>query len=220
LTLQRNSLYLTYMNSLKRLIATLVLITSAALPLYSQDSEVVPRLEASANAALDILYLDRYHEYNYEQQQAAVRAILEQNYDLMVLIRRTLGRNWHVMNVEEQMQVTELITQLIVKAYVQGMAGRARPSLEYGAAIQITDQRLEVPSVVMFPDGETYHVVYRLGRLQSGWQIYDIVAEDISIVSNYRQQFDDHFRKGSGMQLIEKLEQLLEQGVLDAATKL
>ncbi len=208
------------MNSFKRLIATLVLITSAAVPLYSQDSEVVPRLEASANAALDILYLDRYHAYNYEQQQAAVRAILEQNYDLMVLIRRTLGRNWHVMNVEEQMQVTELITQLIVKAYVQGMAGRARPSLEYGAAIQITDQRLEVPSVVMFPDGETYHVVYRLGRLQSGWQIYDIVAEDISIVSNYRQQFDDHFRKGSGMQLIEKLEQLLEQGVLDAATKL
>jgi ABC-type transporter MlaC component len=44
------------------------------------------------------------------------------------------------------------------------------------------------------------------------------VAEDISIVSNYRQQFDDHFRKGNGAQLIEKLEKLLKQEELDVTT--
>jgi phospholipid transport system substrate-binding protein len=54
--------------------------------------------------------------------------------------------------------------------------------------------------------------------LKTGWQIYDIVAEDISIVSNYRQQFDDHFRKGNGAQLIEKLEKLLKQEELDVTT--
>ena len=63
-------------------------------------------------------------------------------------------------------------------------------------------------------------MVYRLGRLQSGWQIYDIVGEDISMVSNYRQQFDDHFRKGNGQQLIEKLEDLLNEGELNASTHL
>ena len=63
-------------------------------------------------------------------------------------------------------------------------------------------------------------MVYRFGRLKTGWQIYDIVAEDISIVSNYRQQFDDHFRKQNGAQLIEKLEKLLKQEGLDASTKL
>lgn len=197
----------------------LALVVTGA-PVYSQQSDVTIKLEAASNAALDVLYLDAYREYSYEQRQAAVRAILEQNYDLMVLIRRTLGRNWQLMNTEEHVQVTELITRLIVKAYVEGMAGRARPSLEYGTVIEITDKRLEIPLAVMFPNGKIYHVLYRLGRLESGWQIYDIVAEDISIVSNYRQQFDDHFRKGNGTQLIEKLEQLIEQGELNATTKL
>jgi len=54
--------------------------------------------------------------------------------------------------------------------------------------------------------------------LKTGWEIYDIVAEDISIVSNYRQQLDDHFRKENGARLIEKLEKLLEQEELDAKT--
>lgn len=197
----------------------LALVVTGA-PVYSQQSDVTIKLEAASNAALDVLYLDAYREYSDEQRQAAVRAILEQNYDLMVLIRRTLGRNWQLMNTEEHVQVTELITRLIVKAYVEGMAGRARPSLEYGTVIEITDKRLEIPLAVMFPNGKIYHVLYRLGRLESGWQIYDIVAEDISIVSNYRQQFDDHFRKGNGTQLIEKLEQLIEQGELNATTKL
>jgi phospholipid transport system substrate-binding protein len=54
--------------------------------------------------------------------------------------------------------------------------------------------------------------------LKTGWQIYDIVAEDISMVSNYRQQFDDHFREENGARLIEKLEKLLKKEVLDVST--
>ncbi|MEZ7843721.1 MAG: ABC transporter substrate-binding protein, partial [Opitutales bacterium] len=84
--------------------------------------------------------------------------------------------------------------------------------------IEVTSKRIEVPVVISFPSGKTFNVLYRLGLLKTGWQIYDIVAEDISIVSNYRQQFDDHFRKGNGAQLIEKLEKLLKQEELDVTT--
>jgi phospholipid transport system substrate-binding protein len=44
--------------------------------------------------------------------------------------------------------------------------------------------------------------------------MYDIVAEGISIVANYRQQFDDHFRRGTAAELIQKLEELLKEGTL------
>jgi phospholipid transport system substrate-binding protein len=56
--------------------------------------------------------------------------------------------------------------------------------------------------------------------MQSGWEIYDIVAEDISVVSNYRQQFDDHFRQGNGAELIKKLKDLLGREELDATIEL
>ena len=116
------------------------------------------------------------------------------------------------------MQVRNLIDQLIVKSFVEGMVGKGRPILDCGAVIEVSSKRIEVPVVISFPSGKTFNVLYRFGLLKTGWEIYDIVAEDISIVSNYRQQFDDHFRKENGARLIEKLEKLLEQEELDAKT--
>ena len=191
----------------------------AGAPLYSQEGEA-DKLNNAMSAALDVLYLDAYQEYSYEQRQAAVKVLLEDNYDLTVIIRRALARNWRLMSAQEQVRVTDSIERLIVKAYIEGMAGQERPEIDCGKTIEITDKRIEIPVVIRFPSGKIFNVVYRLGRLQSGWQIYDIVGEDISMVSNYRQQFDDHFRKGNGQELIEKLEDLLNKGELDASTKL
>jgi ABC-type transporter MlaC component len=56
--------------------------------------------------------------------------------------------------------------------------------------------------------------------MSSGWQIYDIVAENISVVSNYRQQIDDHFRKGDGAGLVARLEELLKQDEINDDTKI
>jgi len=187
----------------------------AVLPVQANETA---KLATTMEATLDIMYLDAYKDYTSAQRQDAVRAIVEDQYDLEVLIRRAMARNWSLLTADEQMQVRNLIDQLIVKSFVEGMAGKGRPILDCGAVIEVTSKRIEVPVVISFPSGKTFNVLYRLGLLKTGWQIYDIVAENISIVSNYRQQFDDHFRKGNGAQLIEKLEKLLKQEELDVTT--
>ena len=187
---------------------------------YSQEENEVAKLESATNDALDVLYGEKYQAYTYEEKAAAVRAILERDYDLMVLIRRTMGRNWKSLSPAEQFNVKELIIQLIVKSFIDGLSGLERPKVTYGEQITITDKRFEVTSVVTFPEGKVFNVVYRFGRLKTGWQIYDILAEDVSVVANYRQQFDDHFRKGTGAELIEKLEELLEEKTIDTTTEL
>ncbi len=187
----------------------------AVLPAQADESA---KLATTMEATLDIMYLDAYKDYTSAQRQDAVRAIVEDNYDLEVLIRRAMARNWTLLSADEQMQVRNLIDQLIVKSFVEGMVGKGRPILDCGAVIEVSSKRIEVPVVISFPSGKTFNVLYRFGLLKTGWEIYDIVAEDISIVSNYRQQFDDHFRKENGARLIEKLEKLLEQEELDANT--
>ena len=187
----------------------------AVLPVQANETA---KLATTMEATLDIMYLDAYKDYTSAQRQDAVRVIVEDQYDLEVLIRRAVARNWSLLTADEQMQVRNLIDQLIVKSFVEGMAGKDRPILDCGAVIEVTSKRIEVPVVISFRSGKTFNVLYRLGLLKTGWQIYDIVAEDISIVSNYRQQFDDHFRKGNGAQLIEKLEKLLKQEELDVTT--
>lgn len=175
------------------------------------DVEAVAKLESATTDALDILYEEKYKDYSNEEKAVAVRAVLERDYDFMVLIRRTVGRNWKQLSNLEQIEVKDLVTKLVVKAFVEGVQGTERPMVSYGEPVMITDKRFEVASVVTFADGRVFNLVYRFGRLKTGWQIYDILAEEVSVVSNYRQQFDDHFRKGTGAELIEKLKELLEK---------
>ena len=175
------------------------------------DVEAVAKLESATTDALDILYEEKYKDYSNEEKAVAVRAVLERDYDFMVLIRRTVGRNWKQLSNLEQIEVKDLVTKLVVKSFVEGVQGTERPMVSYGEPVMITDKRFEVASVVTFADGRVFNLVYRFGRLKTGWQIYDILAEEVSVVSNYRQQFDDHFRKGTGAELIEKLKELLEK---------
>jgi phospholipid transport system substrate-binding protein len=172
------------------------------------------RLRGVIDAALEVVYGDCCVDIPVEEKEARVHAILEAEYDLNVIIRRAIGRNWKLMNEQEQQEVLELVKQLVVRTYVDSMQGTVRPEVELGEEVLITEKRMEIPSTIKL--GETvYSVLYRLGRMRSGWQIYDIVAEDISVVSNYRQQIDDHFRKGNGRELIKILTKRLTSEDLD-----
>lgn len=181
--------------------------------------EPAQRLKGTIERSLDVIYGEAYAASTLEEKQTLIRESVEQQFDLDILIRRAIGRNWDLMNAEEQQQVLELVKQLVVKSYIKGLEGKARPELSFGETIQISDKRMEIPSVVVAGE-KTIHVLYRLGRMKTGWEIYDIVAEDISVVSNYRQQFDDHFRRGSGAELIEKLQNLLQREDLGANVEL
>ncbi|MBC8189476.1 MAG: ABC transporter substrate-binding protein, partial [Puniceicoccaceae bacterium] len=168
------------------------------------------KLQSTIDAALDVIYSDCCSELTVEDKQAKVRQRIEANYDLDVIIRRAIGRNWQLMKTSEQETVLELVKKLVLKAYVDGLEGKSRPEVTLGDVTTISDTRIEIISTINL-DGKTYFVLYRLGRMASGWQIYDIVAENISVVSNYRQQIDDHFRKGNAAELIARLEELLQK---------
>lgn len=165
-------------------------------------------LKETINASLDVVFDSANSELSIDTKQKKVREILESHYDLTVLIRRAMGRNWALLSASEQTQVVELIKKLIVKAYFKNIDGLSRPEIRFGETIEVSSNRVEVPATIQ-TGNKVYNIVFRLGQLQSGWEIYDIVGENISIVSNYRQQLDDHFRKGTGAELIKKLENLL-----------
>lgn len=177
------------------------------------------RLKGVMDAVLEVVYGEGSTQLSVEDKQAKVRSTLESEYDLDIIIRRAIGRNWNLMNEKEQVQVLELVKKLVVKTFVKSVEGSARPEVQLGEMVMITDTRMEIPSTVAMEES-TVNVLYRLGKMQSGWQIYDIVAEDISVVSNYRQQIDDHFRKGNGQELIDKLSDLLAKENLDEEIQL
>ncbi len=189
----------------------LMLALVSATTFAAEDPAV--KLRTTIDAALDVIYNDCCADLTDAEQQAEVRKVLESNYDLDVIIRYAAGANWKRMTPAEQVQFVELIKQLVLKAYVKGLNGKSRPGLHFGET-KFAGQRAEIPMVVLL-DGKGINVVYRLAHRKSGWEIYDIVVEDISVGKNYREQINDHFRRGTAVELIEKLKKLLEKDDLD-----
>ena len=177
------------------------------------------KLQGTIDATLDVIYSQTHASLSANEKQAQVREKIESSYDLDVMIRYAIGKNWRRMNEQEQLEVLELVKQLVLKAYVTGLEGKDRPSVTFGELTEIGKARIEIESTMVL-DMKTYYILYRLRQMDSGWQIYDIVAENVSMSSNYRGQIDDHFRKGSGADLIARLKDLLAKDEINEDTKI
>ena len=177
------------------------------------------KLQGMINATLDVIYSETYASLSANERQVKVREKLESSYDLNVMIRYAIGKNWRRMNEREQLELLELVKQLVLKAYVTGLEGKDRPLVTLGELREIGKARIQIESTVAL-DAKTYYILYRLRQMDSGWQIYDIVAENISMSSNYRGQIDDHFRKGSGADLIARLRDLLARDEINEDTRI
>ncbi|RCL35826.1 MAG: ABC transporter substrate-binding protein [Puniceicoccaceae bacterium] len=177
------------------------------------------KLQGMIDATLDVIYSQTHASLSANEKQAQVREKIESSYDLDVMIRYAIGKNWRRMNEQEQLEVLELVKQLVLKAYVTGLEGKDRPSVTFGELTEIGKARIEIESTMVL-DMKTYYILYRLRQMDSGWQIYDIVAENVSMSSNYRGQIDDHFRKGSGADLIARLKDLLAKDEINEDTKI
>ena len=178
------------------------------------SADPVEELKGSVAMAVEVLVGEGSEAKSVELKRDEVRAAFQKNYNMDIIIRRAIGSNWRRLTEEEQTRVLKLIKAVVLKAYIDGMQGRSRPEIRYEAAVQRGEHRLEIPSIVTI-EGRAVSLKYKLARMQSGWELYDLVAEEISLVSNYRQQFDDHFRRGTAAELIQKLEELLNHEKLD-----
>ncbi|MBL6828851.1 MAG: ABC transporter substrate-binding protein [Puniceicoccaceae bacterium] len=177
------------------------------------------KLQGMIDATMDVIYSQTYASLSANEKKLKVRQKLESSYDLDVMIRYAIGKNWRRMNEQEQLEVLELVKQLVLKAYVIGLEGKDRPTVTLGELTEIGKARIEIESTMVL-DTKTYYILYRLRQMDSGWQIYDIVAENVSMSSNYRGQIDDHFRKGSAADLIARLKDLLAKDEINEDTKI
>ena len=188
-------------------------------PSVSYQAVQKEKLQGMIDATLDVIYSEFYASLSTNQKQLIVRQKLESSYDLDVMIRYAIGKNWRRMNKREQFEVLELVKQLVLKAYVTGLEGKDRPLVTVGELTEIGKARIEIESIMVL-DAKTYYILYRLRQMDSGWQIYDIVVENVSMSSNYRGQIDDHFRKGSAADLITRLKDLLVKDEINEDTKI
>lgn len=139
-----------------------------------------------------------------------IRTRMNETFATEVIVQRAFGRNWQKLSPAQQAEAVDLLGRLVIRTYAAQLSTGDRPVITVTASREIGPDRREIVSTVT-RQGDMVNVVYRLGRIAGKWMVYDVLAEGISVVGNYRQQFDAHFQKGSVAELLTLLRNKLAQ---------
>ena len=138
------------------------------------------------------------------QHRGDVRRIAETIFDYPETARRALGPHWAQRTPAEQKEFVDLFADLLDRAYLSKVDQYQGEKVRYTNETVDGDQAT-VKTMIVTPRGTEVPVEYRMHRANSRWLVYDVIIEGVSLVSNYRQQFNKIIQTESYPALIAKL---------------
>jgi phospholipid transport system substrate-binding protein len=137
-------------------------------------------------------------------RREALRAIADPIFDWTELAKRALGRHWSGRTPRQREEFVRLFHVLIERSYYSTLERYNGERVVY-AAETIEGDQATVRTKVLNRDGRELPVDYRMRRASGRWLVYDVLIQGVSLVSNYRAQFDQIIRTSSYEQLVERL---------------
>jgi phospholipid transport system substrate-binding protein len=113
-----------------------------------------------------------------------------ETFDYVYLSRMTLGRNWLKLDDGQRSEFVELYRQLLEKNYMGQLLKYTDEKVVFDRQTLLSDTKAEVDSNIVSSD-KKIPITYRLIQRGGDWKVYDLVIEGVSLVSNYRTQFND-----------------------------
>jgi phospholipid transport system substrate-binding protein len=143
------------------------------------------------------------------ERRALVTRIIEKNFDFHEMSRRALARHWKKRTAEEQDHFVEVFSQLLENTYITKIDTYAGEKVVFKKQAIKGDKAIVYSNLVR-KNVET-PINYRLKNNSEKWMVYDVVIEGVSLVRNYRTQFDSILKKEKFVILLEKIEDKIKQ---------
>ena len=157
---------------------------------FASTVEAEKRLQNAVNEVLAVTDVATSNSVLMER----LRPVLQKDISFDAMTRRAIGPGWRQFTGDQQKQATQLFTTLIIRSYISKFTIGEHPTIEFKAALVPSPGRVEVPTTLLYR-GSRYNVTYRMEEA-GGWLITDVVIEGVSLIANYRTQFDAQFKKG------------------------
>lgn len=151
-----------------------------------------------------------------QDRRAAVRKIAHEAFDMAETAQRVLARHWQARTPAEREEFTQLFADLLERTYIARMDEYGGERIKYlGESI---DGRLaSVRARIVTKTGTEVPVESRMNLRGDRWLIYDILIENVSLVGNYRSQFDRIVRSTSYEELVRRLKTKREEFLKESA---
>lgn len=118
--------------------------------------------------------------------------------------KRALGRHWNDRTPQEQQEFTETFQNILKNIYLEKSDSYAQENITYISEM-VEGDRSKVYTYFTTSDSKQIDVIFSMKIFGSDWRIYDVTVEGVSIVGNYRSQFNSILSKSTFAELMDKL---------------
>jgi phospholipid transport system substrate-binding protein len=139
------------------------------------------------------------------ERREKLRQIVLPRFDFAEMAKRALGSNWN-RYPDQQREFVTAFTQLLEDTYADQIEAANGDKVVYLS--ERTDKEYaEVATKVISAKGDEISMTYKLHAVESDWKVYDIVVENVSVVNNYRAQFNRVLSSASLDELIKRIKE-------------
>jgi phospholipid transport system substrate-binding protein len=161
--------------------------------------------------AEDVLSTIRSDKDLQAGNQAKVKQLIETklapHFDFARMTALAVGRNWRTATPEQQQQLTDQFRTLLVRTYSGALTGYRDNTMDYKPLrMNPGDSEVIVRTEVRRPGQAPVQIDYNMTKTPEGWKAYDVVVAGVSLVTNYRDEFNDIFRNSGIEGLIKALD--------------
>jgi phospholipid transport system substrate-binding protein len=181
----------------------LALMLLMSLPAYA--GAPMSAVENTVNRVLDVLRDPKLKSPAAKPLKTEkLRVIYKDMFDEIEFSRRTLTRNWNKFTPEQRREFVDLFEQVLEKTYLDRILEYSNEKIVFYKESMIADDKAEIQSKVITSSKEV-PIYYRMILKNGKWKVYDVVVENVSLVQNYRTQFNEILAGGTPEQLLETL---------------
>jgi phospholipid transport system substrate-binding protein len=186
------------------IVITLALLVS--LPCSSRAGIPSDQVRQTADKVLSILQDTELKSADKKQERRdRLRQVISARFDFDEMAKRALGQHWQRRSADERRRFVRLFTDLLWRSYADQIESFKGKKIVYAREQQDKDYA-EVDTKIVTNKGEEFSVNYLLHAIGSEWKVYDVVIENISLVNNYRSQFNHVLANSSFDELMRKLQ--------------
>ncbi len=194
-----------------RLLKVAIILVLFLFALSAFAGEPLDTVKANVNQVLDVLRDPKLKADSAKEiKKEKLRAIYSQMFDEVELARRTLARNWGKLNPPQQQEFIQLFRQVLEKAYINKILAYTDEKIVFSREVALSSDQAEVQTKIVTSSKEI-PIFYRVIRKDSVWKVYDVVVENVSLVQNYRSQFNSILANNTPEQLLEILRKKVQE---------
>ncbi len=196
---------------MRKQIISVIFALMVGIPCSASGIEPLETLKVPVDQVLGILNDPQYQDAAHnDAQREEIWETIRQVFDFPVMAKLALARNWKKFTLQQRKEFTNLFAELLESTYVDKIqGGYEEEKILYLGQKMVSDSKARVRTKIL-RSSVNIPITYSMLKRDDVWKVYDVKIEGVSLIKNYRTQFNHILAKDSPAQLIERLEHKIE----------